>query len=198
MYQSKTANPHSSPTSSTYPVSSGACSASLELLELPDHVSAGEQITRGCVWAYAGTPTGIMPEVFTLITCLSLDSCPWDEARWHRDGDKRLAKGYSAVNTDYWSHYQHQNEHGDPYRWTSSPSFQNQKHQTEQARSTMQFGSSWTDSPNGHTSCHGKRQRPLNNSHTFSNDTSSAITGCRTTSRQTETSCSHPRFGKHL
>ena len=68
-----------------------------KLLQLPDHLSVGEQITRGCVWAYAGTPTGIMPEVFTLIPCPALDSCPWDEERWQRDGDKRLAKGYAAV-----------------------------------------------------------------------------------------------------
>jgi len=68
-----------------------------KLLQLPDHLSIGEQLTRGCVWAYAGTPTGIMPELFTLIPCPALDPCPWDEARWQQDGNKRLAKGYASV-----------------------------------------------------------------------------------------------------
>ncbi|KAM7190934.1 Glycoside hydrolase [Rhypophila sp. PSN 637] len=70
-----------------------------KLLQLPYHVSIGEQITEGCVWAYNGTPTGIMPEVFSLIPCPEVDdSCQWNETRWQREGaDERFAKGYASV-----------------------------------------------------------------------------------------------------
>ncbi|KAM7218608.1 Glycoside hydrolase [Rhypophila decipiens] len=70
-----------------------------KLLQLPYHVSVGEQITEGCVWAYNGTPTGIMPEVFSLIPCPEVDdSCQWNEIRWQREGaDERFAKGYASV-----------------------------------------------------------------------------------------------------
>lgn len=76
-----------------------------KLVQLPDHIKIGEQITRGCVWAYSSTTTGIMPEIFSVIACpwsANLDTCEWDESRWERDGDKRLAKGHASIqNSQY-------------------------------------------------------------------------------------------------
>ncbi|KAL2019748.1 hypothetical protein VTK56DRAFT_9192 [Thermocarpiscus australiensis] len=65
------------------------------LFGIPDHVAIGERLARGCAWAYDAFPTGVMPEIFNLIPCDSLDGpCRWDEERWQREGDKRLKKGF--------------------------------------------------------------------------------------------------------
>ncbi|GAB1312621.1 hypothetical protein MFIFM68171_02831 [Madurella fahalii] len=74
-----------------------------KLFDIPEHVAIGERLARGCVWAYKSFPTGLMPEVFNLIPCDSIDGpCPWDEERWQRDGDKQLAKGFrNARDTRY-------------------------------------------------------------------------------------------------
>ena len=67
-----------------------------KLFNIPEHVSIGERLARGCAWAYSTFPTGLMPEIFKLIPCKSLDGpCPWDEELWQKDGDKRLPKGFA-------------------------------------------------------------------------------------------------------
>lgn len=62
---------------------------------IEEHVSIGERLARGCAWAYGAFPAGVMPEIFNMIPCDSLDGCEWDEARWEREGDARLTKGFS-------------------------------------------------------------------------------------------------------
>lgn len=64
------------------------------LLEIDEHVKIGEQLARGCGWAYGSFPTGVMPEIFDVLPCETLEPCEWDEERWRRDGDTRLAKGF--------------------------------------------------------------------------------------------------------
>ena len=72
------------------------------LLSNEDHVAIGARLARGCGWAYASFPTGVMPEIFGLIPCRSggggggssLNPCAWDEERWHREGDYRLPRGF--------------------------------------------------------------------------------------------------------
>jgi mannosyl-oligosaccharide alpha-1,2-mannosidase len=59
-----------------------------------EHVRIGEQITRGCAWAYQAFPTGLMPEIFNLIDCKSLDGCEWDKKRWEEEGDASLTEGF--------------------------------------------------------------------------------------------------------
>ncbi|KAI1820579.1 glycoside hydrolase family 47 protein [Xylaria intraflava] len=63
------------------------------LLGIPDHVEIGEKITRGCVWAYDAMPSGIMPEIFGLEPCPTLEACEWDEARWMSEGNHSLPRG---------------------------------------------------------------------------------------------------------
>ncbi|KAI2625071.1 glycoside hydrolase family 47 protein [Hypoxylon sp. NC1633] len=65
-----------------------------KLLGIAEHVQLGEKITRGCVWAYEAMPTGIMPEIFGLIPCPSLEGCRWDEEAWAARGDQSLRKGF--------------------------------------------------------------------------------------------------------
>jgi mannosyl-oligosaccharide alpha-1,2-mannosidase len=47
------------------------------------HVELGENLTRGCIYAYAATPTGVMPEIFKTQPCASRISCPWNETKWN-------------------------------------------------------------------------------------------------------------------
>lgn len=52
------------------------------IFNLPEHVSLGAKLTKGCIHAYASMPTGIMPETFSMIPCASRSSCPWNQTRW--------------------------------------------------------------------------------------------------------------------
>ena len=63
-------------------------------LGIGEHVKIGERITRGCAWVYEAMPTGLMPEIFGMIDCGSLDSCAWDQARWKEEGDSSLKEGF--------------------------------------------------------------------------------------------------------
>jgi len=40
------------------------------------------KLADGCIWAYESTTTGIMPEGFNLVPCLSREYCPWNETLW--------------------------------------------------------------------------------------------------------------------
>ncbi|KAK4101601.1 glycoside hydrolase family 47 protein [Parathielavia hyrcaniae] len=74
-----------------------------------DHVRIGEQLARGCAWAYDSFPTGIMPEVSAIIPCEEVESeeeeednlapCAWNETRWREHGERvvHLPKPFSAV-----------------------------------------------------------------------------------------------------
>lgn len=65
------------------------------LFEIDEHVSLGERLARGCGWAYSSFPTGVMPEIFNLIPCKTLEPCEWDEERWRKNADTSLAKGFA-------------------------------------------------------------------------------------------------------
>jgi mannosyl-oligosaccharide alpha-1,2-mannosidase len=53
-----------------------------KLLEIDEHVKIGEKLARGCGWAYKSFPTGMMPEIFNLLSCPSLESCNYERERW--------------------------------------------------------------------------------------------------------------------
>lgn len=65
-----------------------------------EHIDIGAKLTRGCIWAYSAFPTGIMPEIFSLVPCASLSGCIWDEEKWKREvtrdheGHLSLPKGF--------------------------------------------------------------------------------------------------------
>ncbi|KAI1823261.1 glycoside hydrolase family 47 protein [Xylaria intraflava] len=67
------------------------------IFQIPEHVAIGERVTKGCVWAYNAMPSGIMPEVFDLIPCDSLEPCAWDQEQWEIVGDPTLKPGF--INT---------------------------------------------------------------------------------------------------
>lgn len=65
------------------------------LFGLEDHVEIGAKLAKGCIYAYNAFPTGIMPEVFNMIPCDTLDGCEWDEERWEKEvNNKKLPKGF--------------------------------------------------------------------------------------------------------
>ncbi|KAG7292464.1 hypothetical protein NEMBOFW57_002499 [Staphylotrichum longicolle] len=75
-----------------------------------DHVQIGEQLARGCAWAYASFPTSVMPEVSDIVPCEKPDGepetewdnlapCAWNATRWAEHGDQvlRLPKPFTLV-----------------------------------------------------------------------------------------------------
>lgn len=65
-----------------------------KLFDIESHVDIGERLARGCGWAYGQFPTGVMPEIFNLIPCDSIDTCDWDEEKWLQQGDHALNRGW--------------------------------------------------------------------------------------------------------
>ncbi|KGQ08240.1 Endoplasmic reticulum mannosyl-oligosaccharide 1,2-alpha-mannosidase [Beauveria bassiana D1-5] len=57
-------------------------------------VAIGEKLARGCGYAYAAFPTGVMPEIFTMMACERRDLCAWDEQAWAKHGDDKLPRGF--------------------------------------------------------------------------------------------------------
>lgn len=70
------------------------------LFNRQDHVDIGGKLARGCVWAYNAFPTGIMPEIVSMVRCESLAGCDWDENKWRQEvakdsrGHISLPKGF--------------------------------------------------------------------------------------------------------
>ncbi|KAI1329929.1 glycoside hydrolase family 47 protein [Xylariaceae sp. FL0255] len=64
-----------------------------KLLNIEEHVTIGEKITRGCVWMYDAMPSGIMPEIYGLLPCPTLDACAWNKTAWELESDQTLKKG---------------------------------------------------------------------------------------------------------
>ncbi|KAF4452709.1 hypothetical protein F53441_4516 [Fusarium austroafricanum] len=48
-----------------------------KVLNIPEHVGIGERLARGCGWAYKAFPTGMMPEIFNLMRCPTLEPCDY-------------------------------------------------------------------------------------------------------------------------
>ncbi|KAI1202798.1 glycoside hydrolase family 47 protein [Nemania serpens] len=68
-----------------------------KLFQIPEHVAIGDKITRGCVWAYDAMPAGIMPEVFNLLNCDTLEPCEWNQEEWETIGDANLKPGFKSA-----------------------------------------------------------------------------------------------------
>lgn len=51
---------------------------------IPHHVDIATQLLEGCIWTYKAMPSGIMPEVFHVVPCETLDPCNWDKDKWQQ------------------------------------------------------------------------------------------------------------------
>lgn len=49
-----------------------------------DELAIARKLTDGCIWAYNSTQTGIMPEMFRVVSCKGPGQCEWNEERWWR------------------------------------------------------------------------------------------------------------------
>jgi mannosyl-oligosaccharide alpha-1,2-mannosidase len=80
------------------------------LFSQDDHVQIGEQLARGCAWAYGSFPTGVMPEVSDIVPCEKPDAdtetewdnlapCAWNATKWEEQGAQvlRLPKPFTLV-----------------------------------------------------------------------------------------------------
>ncbi|KXX73228.1 Endoplasmic reticulum mannosyl-oligosaccharide 1,2-alpha-mannosidase [Madurella mycetomatis] len=75
-----------------------------KLFRRPEWVDdLGAKLTKGCVYAYKSMPTGIMPERYNMVPCKSRSRCPWDEALFDQEKEKRpewaphLPKGFTTA-----------------------------------------------------------------------------------------------------
>ncbi|KAB5578502.1 glycoside hydrolase [Coniochaeta sp. 2T2.1] len=71
-----------------------------KLFNLEEHITIGEQLARGCAWAYSAMPSGIMPEISALVPChaAELAQCAWDEDRWRKSSKgKNLPRGFQQI-----------------------------------------------------------------------------------------------------
>lgn len=82
------------------------------LMSNETHVEWGDRLTRGCIWGYKSMSTGVMPEVFHVQSCPSLEPCQWDESKWHEGiisktssadvertiKDQRLPRGFTKIS----------------------------------------------------------------------------------------------------
>ncbi|KAI2606774.1 glycoside hydrolase family 47 protein [Hypoxylon sp. NC1633] len=50
-----------------------------KVFEVAEDVEIGKKLTDGCVWAYDNTPSGIMPEGATVVPCVDVNDCQWNE-----------------------------------------------------------------------------------------------------------------------
>ncbi|CAN8095315.1 unnamed protein product [Discula destructiva] len=64
---------------------------------IEEHVAIGERAARGCAWAYDAFPTGLMPEIFTMFACPTLDGCEWDAGLWKSEGNQLLKEGFKTA-----------------------------------------------------------------------------------------------------
>lgn len=53
-----------------------------KLFDHPEQMNMARKLVDGCIWAYDSMPSGIMPEVFTLLACPMNSDCAWDENKW--------------------------------------------------------------------------------------------------------------------
>ncbi|PSK53959.1 Mannosyl-oligosaccharide 1,2-alpha-mannosidase IC [Elsinoe australis] len=54
-----------------------------KIFDRPQDLKIAARLTEGCVWAYAATKTGIMPEGFELLPCESKTSCEWNKTAYY-------------------------------------------------------------------------------------------------------------------
>ena len=60
----------------------GMMAMAAKIFERDGDLELASKITKGCIWSYDSTTTGIMPEEFLVVPCADRSSCEWNETRW--------------------------------------------------------------------------------------------------------------------
>lgn len=68
------------------------------LFENEHHVALGAKLTEGCIYAYKKMPTGVMPEIFSIVPCENRVKCPWNQTKWE---EAVLEKTYGKDHDDF-------------------------------------------------------------------------------------------------
>ena len=76
----------------------GMFALSAKLFGISEDFDTAQRLTRGCIWAYNSTETGIMPESSYIMICEEADNCAWDELLQHNGRTaENLPPGYLSV-----------------------------------------------------------------------------------------------------
>ena len=70
-----------------------------KIFDHPEHLNMARKLVDGCIWAYDTMPSGIMPEVFTMLACEMNSECTWNELKW-RKAVLENAKGHVRDGED--------------------------------------------------------------------------------------------------
>jgi len=53
-----------------------------KIFKRPEDLEIAKKLTEGCVWSYEMTASGIMPESFEVVPCLSTENCAWNQTKY--------------------------------------------------------------------------------------------------------------------
>jgi len=62
-----------------------------KLFDRKDDLTIAEKLTEGCVWAYDVTATGIMPEIFDVVPCDTIEGCKYNKTAYYDQIDPHEA-----------------------------------------------------------------------------------------------------------
>lgn len=89
----------------------GMVALAAKIFERPDDLPIAKQLVDGCIWAYESMPNGLMAEVSHHIACPDMDSCSWNETRWHEEIMKLDPNNDPSSIMTYAERVQHRIEH---------------------------------------------------------------------------------------
>ncbi|KAL5416286.1 hypothetical protein PMIN04_008223 [Paraphaeosphaeria minitans] len=82
----------------------GMFGMSAKIFDRPKDLEIAAKLTKGCVWSYNMTATGIMPEAFEGMACESRKVCPWNQTLYYENLDpahENRARQYEEAMIDY-------------------------------------------------------------------------------------------------
>jgi mannosyl-oligosaccharide alpha-1,2-mannosidase len=56
-----------------------------KIFDRPNDLEIARKLVDGCIWAYESMPTGIAPELFSLVPCKDPSDCKWSRMRWYSE-----------------------------------------------------------------------------------------------------------------
>jgi len=73
-----------------------------KIFDRPKDMSTARKLVDGCIWAYDGQVSGLMPEVSHIVPCEKVDQCEWDKKKWYHAVSERqtMKDGASTLTTD--------------------------------------------------------------------------------------------------
>ena len=70
------------------------------LFDIPAHYEIANKLVDGCLWASQNSPRGVMPAGIEPIPCATQTSCPWNEAHWRQEVERRAKTAAGADPVD--------------------------------------------------------------------------------------------------